>query len=58
MITNSTSDLNTIAQALYDKKGCNILALDLRNMTSLTDYVLIAEGPDNYYQTSRIMVVK
>jgi ribosome-associated protein len=36
--------LNAIAQAIYDKKGTNILALDLRSVTPLTDYVIIAEG--------------
>lgn len=36
--------LNTIAQAIFDKKGSNILALDVRKCSSLTDYVIIAEG--------------
>ncbi len=36
--------LNAIAQAIYDKKGINILALDVRGISSLTDYVVIAEG--------------
>lgn len=36
--------LNKIAQAVYDKKGVNILALDLRAFSTVTDYVLIAEG--------------
>jgi ribosome-associated protein len=36
--------LNTIAQAIYDKKGINILALDVSGISTLTDYVLIAEG--------------
>lgn len=36
--------LNVIAQAVFDKKGSNILALDVRTISSLTDYVLIAEG--------------
>ncbi len=36
--------LNVIAQAIYDKKGTNILALDLRKFSSLTDFVIIAEG--------------
>lgn len=37
-------ELNTIAQAIYDKKGSNILALDVRGISSLADYVIIAEG--------------
>ena len=36
--------LNVIAQAIYDKKGVNILALDVAGISSLTDYVIIAEG--------------
>jgi ribosome-associated protein len=37
-------ELNKIAQALYDKKGFNILCLDVRGISSLADYVIIAEG--------------
>lgn len=36
--------LNNIAQALYDKKGFNIIALDVRGLTNLADFFLIAEG--------------
>lgn len=36
--------LNTVAQAIFDKKGSNILALDLRQISTLVDYVVIAEG--------------
>lgn len=36
--------LNSIAQAIFDKKGFNILALDVRAISTLTDYVVIAEG--------------
>ncbi len=36
--------LNRIAQAIFDKKGMNILGLDVRGISSLTDYVIIAEG--------------
>jgi ribosome-associated protein len=36
--------LNRIAQVIYDKKGMNILGLDVRGVSSLTDYVIIAEG--------------
>jgi len=32
------------AQTIFDKKGINILALDVKEISSLTDYVLIAEG--------------
>ena len=36
--------LNIIAQAIYDKKGSNIIALDVREFSNLTDYYIIAEG--------------
>ncbi|NGX37186.1 MAG: Ribosomal silencing factor RsfS [Chlamydiae bacterium] len=36
--------LNTAAQAIFDKKGVNILALDVKGVSTLTDYILIAEG--------------
>jgi ribosome-associated protein len=36
--------LKKIAQIIYDKKGFNILALDIREISSFTDYFLIAEG--------------
>lgn len=36
--------LDSIAQAIYDKKGQNIVALDIREISSLTGYFLVAEG--------------
>ncbi len=36
--------LQLIAQAIYDKKGTNILALDVRGVSNITEYVVIAEG--------------
>ncbi len=36
--------LNQIAQILFDKKGVNILALDVQGISTLTDYFIIAEG--------------
>lgn len=36
--------LNTIAQVIYDKKGFNILALDVKGLSSITDYIVVAEG--------------
>lgn len=37
-------DLNQIAQCIYDKKGFNILVLDVRGVCAMTDYFIIAEG--------------
>jgi len=36
--------LTLISQILYDKKGSNILTLDVRGLSSIADYVVIAEG--------------
>jgi ribosome-associated protein len=36
--------IETIAQTIYDKKGLNILALDVRDVCSMTDFFIIAEG--------------
>lgn len=36
--------INSISRAIYDKKGVNILALDVREISSITDYFVIAEG--------------
>lgn len=41
---DSKEVLNIIAQALFDKKGFNILALDLRPLGMIVDYTVIAEG--------------
>jgi len=32
------------AQTIFDKKGFNILGLDVRSFSSMTEYYLIAEG--------------
>ncbi len=44
MKTSALQVLNAIAQTLYDKKGFNILALDVREVSTLTDFFIIAEG--------------
>lgn len=36
--------LTAVAQAIYDKKGFNTLILDVRGISSMTDYMIIAEG--------------
>jgi ribosome-associated protein len=33
-----------LAQTLHEKKGINIIALDIREISSVTDFVLIADG--------------
>lgn len=44
MIDPSFRTLSCIAQVIYDKKGMNILALDVKGISSITDYLIIAEG--------------
>jgi ribosome-associated protein len=36
--------LKTIGQQIYDKKGSNILVLDVRGICSMTDFFILAEG--------------
>lgn len=36
--------VNIIAQSISDKKGFNIIALDVKGLSSITDYLVIAEG--------------
>ena len=36
--------LHSIGQAIYDKQGFNILGLDVKEICSMTDYFVIAEG--------------
>ena len=33
-----------IVQAIYDKKGINTMVIDVRNVSTITDYIIIAEG--------------
>jgi ribosome-associated protein len=41
------SDLEEIVQAIHDKKGFNILVLDVQKISSLTYYFVLAEGRVN-----------
>lgn len=43
-MTSSSPLLDTIGQTIFDKKGENILALDIQQLSGLTDAVVIAEG--------------
>jgi ribosome-associated protein len=36
--------LQSICQQIFNKKGFNILTLDVRNVSGMTDYFIIAEG--------------
>ncbi|MCC6127989.1 MAG: RsfS/YbeB/iojap family protein, partial [Chlamydiae bacterium] len=52
MAKNSLETLCDIAQVIYDKKGMNILALDVQGLSTITDYLLIAEGHVDRHVTS------
>lgn len=43
-VLNSLQLLNLIGQIIFDKKGFNILGLDIREISTLTDFFIIAEG--------------
>lgn len=44
MKTKDLIELNELAQVIYDKKGSTIIAIDVRAVSSLTEYFIIAEG--------------
>jgi ribosome-associated protein len=50
--------LDAIAQAIYDKKGFNILALDVREISTMADYCVIAEGTVDRHVKSLYAAVK
>ena len=43
---------NTVLQALEDLKGTDIVELDVRNMTSVTDLMIIASGTSDRHVKS------
>lgn len=43
-MNETESLLSLVAQTLFDKKGKNILALDVREISDFTDYVILCEG--------------
>lgn len=44
MKNSAQKQLDLIAQTIFDKKGFNILALDVRGISTMTDYFIVAEG--------------
>ncbi len=44
MDQNQKKLVSLITQTIHDKKGFNILALDIREVSSLTDTLIVAEG--------------
>lgn len=58
MIKTDKHKLNVISQTIFDKKGFNILALDVRGISTLTDYFIIAEGNVNRHVQSICTAIK
>ena len=50
--------LKRLAGVISDKKGFNLLALDVRGESSMTDYFLIAEGNVNKHVQSLARAVE
>ncbi|MBI5273640.1 MAG: ribosome silencing factor [Chlamydiales bacterium] len=44
MTKDPQSLVQLVGQAIYDKKGLNPLALNVQSISTLTDYIVIAEG--------------
>ena len=44
MSSSLNKQLNDIAQSIFDKKGFNIIVLDVRVVSTMTDYFVIAVG--------------
>ncbi len=52
-MTDVSKDLlNLIAQTIFEKKGSNIVAIDIRKHSSITDYVIVAQGNVDRHVTS------
>ncbi len=50
--------VNIIAQIIHDKSGFNILALDLKDVSSVTDCVIIAEANVNRHAKAIVDEIK
>lgn len=58
MTVQDKKNLSGIAQAIFDKKGMNIIALDVRGVSTMTDYFIIAEGSVDRHVKSLCMAIK
>lgn len=43
-MNSSLERVQKLCKVIYDKKGINILALNVQKVTDLADYIIIAEG--------------
>ena len=44
MTSNPSDWIQKLAQVIFEKKGENIIAIDVKGISSITDYILIADG--------------
>lgn len=58
MTKHDKQRLDALAQLIFDKKGCNILVLDVRGISTMTDYCVIAEGSVGRHVKSLCTAVK
>ena len=54
---NSEKLSELIVEALEDVKAQNIVKLDVRNMTSVTDYMIVASGTSNRHVNALVETV-
>jgi len=57
MKNDPTQILYLIAQTIFDKKGFNILALDVSGISTMTDFFIIAEGSVDKHVTAIGMAI-
>lgn len=50
--------LNSVSQVIFDRRGSNILVLDVREISTMTDYFLIAEGNVDRHVKSMSIAIK
>ncbi|MBI3211559.1 MAG: ribosome silencing factor [Simkania negevensis] len=58
MARDPSEFIHHIAQVIFDKKGSNILAMDVRKISSMTDYVIIANGNINRHVIALAKVIQ
>lgn len=51
-------ELDRVAQAIFDKKGFNILVLDVKGICTMTDFFVIAEGTVDRHVKALSYVIK
>lgn len=50
--------LKTVAQSIHDKKGFNTIVLDVKGISTMTDYFIIAEGTVDRHVRALAMYIK